>query len=397
MIKELIIKNDKKILLIVLDGLGGLPMGQTELEAAYTPNLNSLTKSSSLGLTIPVDYGITPGSSAAHLALFGYDPFAYEIGRGVMEALGVGLEIKEEDLCIRANFATKKGNIITDRRAGRLKGYKVPPDEKNQELCKRLQKKIKEIEGVKVIIKPGKEHRFVIVLRGKGLSTAIEENDPLKDGSPVKEIKGKTKGDEFTARVLKELVKKAEETLKGERANYILLRGYSKKPKIPSFQKRYKLNPACLAVYPMYKGIGKLLGMETLLAKEGEEIETLKENKDKFDFFYLHFKETDMKGEDGDFLGKVKAIEKFDGLIPKILEMKFDVLALTSDHSTPSLLKSHSWHFNPFLLSSPYSLPDGFKKFTESNCAKGSLGIFPATKVMPLLLAHSLRLKKFGA
>ncbi|MEO0125964.1 MAG: 2,3-bisphosphoglycerate-independent phosphoglycerate mutase [candidate division WOR-3 bacterium] len=400
-IEELIIKNSKKILLVVLDGLGGLPLGKTELESAHTPNLDFLTKRSSLGLTIPIDYGITPGSGSAHLALFGYDPSQYEIGRGVMEALGVGLDIGYEDLCIRANFATKEKDIITDRRAKRLKGYNVSPDEKNRELCKKLQKEIKEIKKVKVIIEPGKEHRFVIVLRGENLSPEVEENDPLKDNLPVKEIKAKDKDNKeakFTAFLLKELVRKAEEVLKKEnKANYILLRGYSKKPKIPSFLERFKLNPACIAVYPMYKGIAKLLGMEVLATEEGKEVETLKENRDKFDFFYLHFKETDMRGEDGDFSGKVKAIEKFDKILPEILKMEFDVLSITSDHSTPSLLKSHSWHPNPFLLFSPFTLPDGFRKFTERNCAKGSLGIFPATKVMPLLLAHSLKLKKFGA
>jgi 2,3-bisphosphoglycerate-independent phosphoglycerate mutase len=401
-IEELIGKNERKILLIVLDGLGGLPVdGKTELEAAKTPNLDSLAENSSLGLTIPIDYGITPGSGSAHLALFGYDPLEYEIGRGVMEALGIGLTITDDDLCIRANFATKRGEIITDRRADRLRGYSIPPDKKCEELCEKLAKGIKEINGIKVLIKSGKEHRFVIVLRGENLSPEIEENDPGKDNMPVLEIKAKKAGDrkgEFTAEILRGLVKRAAEILKEEdKANYLLLRGYARKPKIPLFSERYKLSPCAIAVYPMYRGIASLLGIQTLEVEEGREIETLKRYRDNYDFFYLHFKRTDMKGEDGDFWGKVKLIEEFDQALPEVLKMGFSVLAITSDHSTPSLLKSHSWHPNPFLLYSPYVLPDGMGKFTERNCARGSLGVFPAIKVMPLLLAHALKLKKFGA
>ncbi len=402
--EEIISQNEKKILLIVLDGLGGLPVeGKTELEVANTPNLDALAKNSSLGLTWPIDYGISPGSGPAHLALFGYDPMQFRIGRGVMEALGVGLEITNDDLCIRANFATKKGNIITDPRAGRLKGYEVSPDEKNRQLTQRLQEALKEIKGVEIIIRPGKEHRFVIVLRQKGLSIDLEETDPGRNDKKellIKEPKPKSKEAEFTAEVLKILIEKAEEILNTEpKANYILLRGYSKKPNLPSMQERYKLNPAGIAAYPMYKGIASLLGMKVLETKptwEGE-IDCLEENKDKFDFFYLHFKEMDMKGEDGDFWGKVKLIEKFDGLIPRILKMGFDTIAITSDHSTPALLKSHSWHPNPFLLFSPYGRTYGIIEFNEKACAQGNLGIFPALKVMQLLLAHSLKLKKFGA
>ncbi len=401
MIEEILTKSEKKILLIVLDGLGGLPInGKTELESAHIPNLSSLARKSSLGLSIPIDYGITPGSGSAHLALFGYDPLVYQIGRGVMEALGVGLEVKEDDLCIRANFATVREGIVLDRRADRLKGYEISPDEKNFQLCRRLQLAIKELEGVEVTFKSGKEHRFVIRLRGENLSPNVTENDPGRDNLSIPEIGAKEEGGKFTAYILNLLVNKAEEVLKGEdKANWILLRGYAKRPLLPPFPSTYNLKAAGIALYPMYKGIAQLVGMEVLPCEENweGEIKTLLARKRDFDFFYLHFKEIDSKGEDGDFDGKVELIEKFDDLLPTILKMDFDCLAITSDHSTPALLKSHSWHPCPFLLFSPYARADGIGEFTEKGCARGSLGIFPAVKVMPLLFAHTLRLKKFGA
>ncbi|MEO0072410.1 MAG: 2,3-bisphosphoglycerate-independent phosphoglycerate mutase [candidate division WOR-3 bacterium] len=387
--------NEKRILLIVIDGLGGLPFdGKTELETAQTPNLDRLTKISSLGLTLPVDYGITPGSGPAHLALFGYSPEEHEIGRGILEALGLGINITQDDLCIRANFATIKNGIIIDRRAGRIS------TEENQRLCAMLSSEIKSINDVEIIIKSGKEHRFVIVLRGQGLDTRIKETDPQKENLPPTKIVPLVPEAQKTADVLNAFLENAMEILKNEwPANYLLLRGYAQRPNLPSISERYQLKPAAIATYPMYKGIARLLGMEVLTTYEtwSDEIETLQKNYQNFDFIYLHFKEIDIKGEDGDFDGKVKLIEQFDNLLPQILELNFDVVCITSDHSTPAILKSHSWHPNPFLLYSPYVIGDDLEKFSERTCARGSLGIFPQTKVMPLLLAHSLKLNKFGA
>lgn len=393
-IKSLIVPNERKILLIVLDGLGGLPKnGKTELEAARTPNLDNLAKRSILGLTIPVNYGITPGSVPGHLALFGYDPIKYPVGRGVIEALGVGLSLHPDDLCIRGNFATFKNGVIVDRRAGRIS------TEENRRLCELLQSNIRRISNTKIIIRSSEGHRFAIVMRGEGLSTYVSESDPLRSDEEPREIKPLRDEAKKTAEMLKELKDRALELLKSEeRANYILLRGYSKFPSLEPMSTFYKLDPACIATYPCYRGIGKLVGMEILQAKTWEEeIEVLKSSFNDFDFFYLHFKETDTKGEDGDFEGKIELIEKFDRLLEKILKLKFDVIAIGSDHSTPALLKGHSWHPSPFLLYSPYVRSDGAEKFSERSCKKGGLGIFPALGVMPLLLAHSLKLKKFGA
>lgn len=396
-IKSLIVPNDKKILFIVLDGAGGLPKGgKTELETAKTPNLDRLTKKSILGLTDTLGYGITTGSVPGHLALFGYDPIKYPVGRGVIEALGIGLTIHPEDICIRGNFATIKDGVIIDRRAGRLS------NEKNGKLCELLQSNIRRISNTKIIIHPSEKHRFAIVMRGEGLSTQVSESDPLMNDREPRKIKPFKDEANKTAEIIREFRDRAVELLRSEqRANYVLLRGYSKFPSLEPISTLYRLDPACIAAYPCYRGIGKLVGMEILqMSASGgweEEIEVLKSSFDGFDFFYLHFKETDTKGEDGDFEGKVKLIEKFDSLLEEVLKLNFDVIAIGSDHSTPALLKGHSWHPSPFLLYSPYVRSDGIERFTENNCKKGELGRFPAIRVMALLLAHSLKLKKFGA
>ncbi len=394
-LKSIFTPNQKKILLIVIDGLGGLPIqDKTELETAKTPNLNKLAKNSSLGLTIPVDYGITPGSGPAHLALFGYDPIKYQIGRGILEALGVGLEIGPDDLCVRANFATIQNGVIVDRRAGRIS------TEENQRICVKLSERIKKIEDVEIIIRPGKEHRLVVVFRGKDLSSDLSESDPQKEGKAPLKISAISPQASRSEKIVNLFIHRVAELLKDEpKANYMLLRGFAHNPNLEPMGSLYPITPAAIATYPMYKGIARLVGMKVLASGETweSEIETLSKNFNEFDFFYLHFKEVDIKGEDGDFDGKVKLIEKFDTLLPSILKLNFDAIAITSDHSTPAVLKGHSWHPNPFLLYSENSRKDDYDKFSEKNCAKGSLGIFLQTKVMPLLLAHSLKLKKFGA
>lgn len=387
--------NDKKILLIVIDGLGGLPVnGKTELETAHTPHLDHLASQSSLGLTTPVDIGITPGSGPAHLALFGYNPIKYQIGRGVLEAVGVGLDIGPDDLCVRANFCTMQDNIVTDRRAGRI------PTQENQLLCEKISAHIKTIDDVQVIIKPGKEHRFVVVFRGKDLSENLTESDPQKDNKPPYKITPLSSNSQRSAQIVNKFVEQATQIISKEpRANYFLMRGFAHNPNLPLMSELYKITPVAIATYPMYKGIARLVGMDILDCTETweSEIETLDRFKLKYDFFYLHFKEVDMKGEDGDFNGKVQLIEKFDTLLPSILKLNFDVLCITADHSTPAVLKGHSWHPNPFLLYSENCRHDRINKFSERSCAQGSLGNFSQTKVMQLLLANSLKLKKYGA
>jgi len=395
-IKEISIKTDSKILLLVMDGVGGLPIdGKTELERAETPNLDNLASRSICGLTDAVGYGITPGSGPSHLALFGYDPLKYLIGRGVLEALGIGLELTQKDMAARGNFATMDSRgIIVDRRAGRI------PTEKSGEICALLEKKIEKIKGVKILIRPGKEHRFVVIFRGAGLDGPLSDADPQKNGEKAKPARALSPRAKKAEEVANSFIKKAGEVLKNQHpANTVLLRGISKVPRIPSMGELFKLSPAAIATYPMYRGLARLVGMEVLQTGEtiGEELKTLRENFEKFDFFYLHFKQTDSSGEDGNFEKKVRMIEEVDRFIPEIMNVGFDVIVVTSDHSTPSLLKSHSWHPNPFLLWSKFIRVDAVERFTERECSKGGLGRFQAVDAMPLMLANGLKLRKFGA
>ncbi|NWF92238.1 MAG: 2,3-bisphosphoglycerate-independent phosphoglycerate mutase [Syntrophaceae bacterium] len=395
-LRSLVVQTDSKLLMVVIDGLGGLPVrGKTELEAAKIPNLDRLASKSSCGLIDPISYGITPGSGPSHLALFGYDPFRYEIGRGVMEALGIGLELKKDDLAVRGNFATiDQEGIIVDRRAGRIS------TDRNREICQFLQGEIRAFEGTEVFIHPGREHRFVAVFRGQGLKDDLTDADPQKDGLKAKGTVPLSQEAQRTAEIVNGYIRKVTEVLKPfHPANTILLRGFSKIPEIPMMDDRYKLRSAAIATYPMYRGLARLVGMKILETGETirEEVETLKRHFRDHDFFYLHFKKPDMAGEDGDFKAKVKALEEVDRVLPAILRLKPDVLVITGDHATPSLLKSHSWHPNPFLLYSKYIRPDNVRRFTERDCQRGELGRFPAVDVLPLMLANGLRLKKFGA
>lgn len=390
-----------KILLVVLDGVGGLPLepgGPTELEAAKTPNLDRLAEESTLGLLTPVYPGLTPGSGPGHLALFGYDPFRYVVGRGALSALGLGADFREGDVALRGNFATldPEGKVV-DRRAGR------PSTEENQRVIAKLKEAIPRIEDVEVHFYTESEHRFLVILRGEGLSDGITDTDPQKTGLPPLEAKPLNEASAKTARIVNLLSQRIREALKDEpRINGALFRGASQKPRFPSFQEVYGLRAAAVASYPMYKGLAALVGME-VLPVEGEgdahegKLKALRENWECFDFFYLHFKKTDAKGEDGDFWGKVGEIERFDALLPEILALGPDVLALTGDHSTPALLKAHSWHPVPLLLKGPFLRRDEARRFTEAEALKGSLGHLRGVELMPLLLAHAGRLLKYGA
>lgn len=403
LLKPLIEPNTTKLVLVVLDGVGGLPVsGTSELEKADSPNLSLLANGSACGLQVPVAYGITPGSGPGHLGIFGYNPLEWEIGRGVLEALGMDIHLTENDIAIRCNYATAvhEGSKITikDRRAGRI------PTERSKKITEMLQDQIKQIDDAQVILLPGMEHRFALVLRfpypvDKD-ADIIEDTDPQKEGlEPVKPLPSNTSA-KHVADIALRFVDKAGKILKDQdKANYILLRGFSAVPKIPKFNTVYGLKSLAIAVYPMYLGLTKLLGMDTIKVNGGiaEEIQALKENYGKYDFFYMHIKKTDSNGEDGNFEGKRKVIEEFDANLPGLLSLNPDVLAITGDHSTPALIKGHSWHPVPVLLKSRYVFGKTSAAFTERECLKGELGIFHSTDIMPLMLAHGMRLKKFGA
>ncbi len=397
LLKDLLVPGQTKIVLLVMDGLGGIPRepnGPTELEQARTPNLDRLAVEGSLGLTIPVRPGITPGSGPAHLALFGYDPVQYQIGRGVLESLGIGFDLQSGDVAARGNFCTvdEDGNII-DRRAGRI------PTSTCVELCNRLRPVT--LPGVEVFVEPVKEYRFCLILRGENLDGRIDDTDPQRKAPPL--AAGALAPEaEATAALINEWIGKAREILKDEHpANMLTLRGIASDPGLPRFPDVYGLRSACVAVYPMYKGVSRLVGMD-VIEFDGEspadEFETVKSFWEAYDFFFVHVKPTDSRGEDGDFEGKAKVIETVDAALPALLDLKPDVLIVTGDHSTPSVLKSHSWHPVPTLLWAPNAARrDEGAAFGETACLKGSLGIFSATDLMPLALAHAGRLQKFGA
>jgi 2,3-bisphosphoglycerate-independent phosphoglycerate mutase len=392
-------KTDSKILLLVLDGIGGLPhpeTGKTELETAKTPFIDEMAAKSSCGMSTPVLSGITPGSGPGHIALFGYDPIETQIGRGVLECLGIDAPVGKDDIAIRGNFATiDAGGTVRDRRAGRI------PTEENEKIVSAISGKIKEISGVKIEIRTVKEHRCAIVLKGTGLSPEVTENDPQKENLPLKTIEPLTKSAEKTAKVLNEFENRVMKLLKNidTKAKGILFRGISKLPDIPGFAEKYKLNAACIAVYPMYKGISKVVGMDIIKTGETveDEIKTLIDVYNRYDFFFLHIKKTDSYGEDGNFDAKVKLIEEVDVRLRPIKKLEFGSIAVTGDHSTPAVLKSHSWHPLPLLINSPYVIPDSVKKFTERECSKGILGRIYSKEIMYLLLAGALKLDKFGA
>ncbi len=385
--------------MVVLDGLGGLPFdGRTELETARIPNLDNLAKTSATGLQVPVAYGITPGSGPGHLGIFGYDPFEWQIGRGVLEALGLGVELKNTDVAVRCNYATLQEGLIKDRRAGRIS------TEKGRKLTERLQKEIKQIDEAEIIFTHGVDYRFAVVFRfpeplEEG-SAEVTDTDPQKTGKPpLKPVPANHQSDRV-ARIAEKLVERVREILKDEEAaNFILLRGIAQVPSIPTFEEVFGLKSLAIAVYPMYRGLARLIGMETppVNGDIKEEIEFMKENLGDYDFFFVHVKKVDSYGEDGDFEGKAGKLEEFDSFLPSILELNPDVLIITGDHSTPSVMKSHSWHPVPVILNSPYVFGGLSQAFTERECLRGELGIFPAIQILPLALANSGRLKKFGA
>jgi 2,3-bisphosphoglycerate-independent phosphoglycerate mutase len=398
-VRDLVQKNNTKIIFIVLDGLGGVPFdGKTELDVADKPHLDALVRASACGLHIPVAMGITPGSGPGHLALFGYDPVEWQIGRGVLEALGLGIELRKTDVAIRVNYATVENGIIKDRRAGRI------PTDQSRKITEKLQAKLQKIDDVEVILAPGMEHRFAAVLRFPEPlppgSASIKDTDPQKEGKEPGPIIPQTPQAGRVAQIVEKFIAKITDVLKNEpTANFILLRGIAQVPDIPHFEETYGLKSLCIAVYPMYRGLARLIGMDApaLQGDVQDEIDFLKKNYHDYDFFFLHVKKIDSYGEDGNFKGKVSKIEEFDTFLPDILSLNPDVIIITGDHSTPAVLKSHSWHPVPVLLKSPYVLGQTCQMFTERECIKGELGIFPTIHLMPLALANAGRLKKFGA
>jgi 2,3-bisphosphoglycerate-independent phosphoglycerate mutase len=402
--RRLSVSNGSKILLFVMDGLGGLPhpeTGRSELETARTPNLDALARESACGFTLPVAPGVTPGSGPGHLSLFGYDPLKFNIGRGALEAVGIDFDLRPQDVAARGNFCTVDGGgAISDRRAGRISS------ERCAELCAKL-RGIR-LDGVELFVEPVREHRFVFVLRpggrasarSDGLSDAVGDTDPQREGAQPLEPRATSPEGEETARLVARFVEEARRILSDESpANMLLLRGFARRPAWPSMADVFKLRPAAVAHYPMYRGLAKLVGMEALPAGPSidDSIATVRENWGRFDYFFAHYKYTDTAGEDGDFERKVAKLEEVDAAIPSLLALGPDILIVAGDHSTPAVMAGHSWHPVPFLMRAPWTRSDACDAFNEVALQKGSLGTFPAMEALPLALAHAGRLTKYGA
>jgi len=400
LLQSLAVPARTKMVMIIMDGLGGLPLepgGKTELETARTPNLDALAAQSALGLTVPAGPGISPGSGPGHLGIFGYDPIRYKIGRGALEALGVDFDLGPDDVAARGNFCTVDAEgVLTDRRAGRI------PTEVGRELAGLLRGI--HIDGVEFFVETIKEHRFAFVMRGPELGKALTDTDPHKTGVPPLPVRALDPGSEKAARQVRRFIDQARRLLAAHRpraaANMILLRGFDRLPNVPTYQELFGLRAAAIAVNGMYRGVARLVGM-TVLEVDGvtpaDEFAALEKSWEDFDFFYLHVKRTDTAGENGDFAGKVQAIEEVDSLLPRLAVLKPDVVIVSGDHSSPAVLKSHSWHPVPTLLYGKYVRTDGIAEFGERACARGSLGVLPAKDLMPIALANAQRLAKFGA
>lgn len=396
-IQRLVRPADTKIVLLVMDGLGGLPTDAqdfTELEAAKTPNLDALAAEGVCGLHRPIGAGITPGSGPAHLGLFGYDPIRYQVGRGVLSALGIQFDLQPGDVAARGNFCTVDADgRVTDRRAGRI------PTETGAALCEKLSKI--EIPGVELFVKPVKEYRFTLILRGEGFGGNLAGTDPQKTGREALKPRALSEDSEKTAERVGKFIDAARDVLKDDHpANMVLMRGFSRKPDWPRFPEVFGVRAAAIAAYPMYRGVARLVGMDVLAGGDtwAEELTALESHWKDYDFFFIHFKKTDSAGEDGDFEKKRSLIEEVDATIPRVMALDPDVIVVTGDHSTPALMKSHSWHPVPVLLRSRLDRRDTVETFGERACVSGALGSnFPATELMPLAVAHAGRLEKFGA
>ena len=402
MYDKLTLPTKAKIALVVLDGVGDIATKEngflTPLEAAKTPIMDKLSREAIQGRMTPVAPGVTPGSGPGHLALFGYDPVDTQVGRGVIEALGLGLELKAGDVAARANFCSLDADgLVTDRRAGRIE------TEECERLCAILSKKIKKVSNTQIIIQPGKGHRFVIIFRGTGMEGPLNDTDPQREGLPIAEstpLDPSSKKAQKAAKLIKAFYDKALPILKDERpANGFLMRGIAHQPDIPTFEERYKLKAACLAVYPMYKGLAQLVGMDKVEGPQSisEQFNRYLEEYDNYDFFFIHYKYTDMYGEDGNFEAKKKAIEELDEALPILLQKRPDVIAITGDHSTPCPMKGHSWHPQPVLLTSAFSGSDKLDRFTETGANIGSMGVFDAKFLIRHMQAHAMMFDKYGA
>jgi 2,3-bisphosphoglycerate-independent phosphoglycerate mutase len=395
--------NESKVVLLVLDGLGDLVTAcqpESALDVARKPNLDALATRASLGRIVPVGVGITPGSGPGHLSLFGYDPTTPEadIGRGILEALGLGLELSPRHVAARGNFATADAaGRLTDRRAGRI------PTAEGSRVTAKMSAALDERFGgapVKVEVAAGEAHRFVLLLSGDGLDAAVDDTDPQRLGVEPLAARELRPEAAATAALVNEAIAVMNRAIADEpKANRVLLRGFSKLPHLPPMPGLYKMRFGCFAGYPLYRGVASACGMTVVPCGKriGEILDVVERRWNDFDFFFLHVKQTDQAGEDGDLATKAAVIEEVDAALPRLLALHPEVLAITGDHSTPAPMKAHSFHPVPLLVASPIAFIDRSTAFDEHQAATGHLGTFPGPDLMGLMLAHAGRLEKYGA
>lgn len=399
LLQRLSVANDSKIVLLVLDGVGDLRSAEqprTALELAPTPNLDDLAESGSSGRLIPVAPGITPGSGPGHLALFGYDPRRpeHDIGRGVLEALGLGIDFDDTDVLARGNFATAdEDGLLTDRRAGRI------PTEKNRELCATVNEALADADRA-AKLHPGEGHRFVLRLTGDDLDPRVSETDPQRLGVAPVRAEALAAETDATAELVREVVDIAEATLRDQpQANHILLRGFSQRPRLAQLLDIFSARFGAFAGYPLYRGVASACGMTDVPARKqpAQLFADVAASWSDFDFFFIHVKQTDQAGEDGDLAAKVAVLEEVDRALPTLTDLAPDVLAVTADHSTPAPMRGHSWHPVPLVIAGQHAFVDDVTRFDEASAIAGHLGLLPSTALMGLLFAHAGRLAKFGA
>jgi 2,3-bisphosphoglycerate-independent phosphoglycerate mutase len=403
-VEDLVVETDSKIVLLVLDGIGDIPDPEnglkTPLEVAKKPNIDKLAKKSALGRLVPVHYGITPGSGPGHLGLFGYDPRNYVLGRGVMEALGLDIQLFPSDVVARGNFVTiDDQGVILNRRGGKGEDDRLTTKETASRI-EELADKVSKILSIEIVLSPGLDHRFVTIFRGREMRSNMTDSDPQRIGAPILKIKALDSNSQISAQIANEFILRANRQLASYTSgNGVVLRGFSKRPNWPSMKQRFKLNCVVIAEYPMYRGLAQVLGMDKVNAGSTpkEAFEAYLKHHDKFNFFFIHIKKTDSYGESGKFQEKVKVIEEVDAALPTLFEKMPNCLCITGDHSTPVPIKAHSWHPVPLMIHSPYSGIDQAKKFTEAECCVGSLTTFPARHLMNVILANALKLEKYGA
>ena len=365
-----------RMLLVVIDGLGGLADAQhgTELEEAATPNLDRLASEGVTGLLEPVGPGITPGSGPGHLALFGYDPQEFVLGRGALSAAGLDVELHPGDVAARGNLCTLDADgAVVDRRAGRIS------DDEARRVVARLSAAVPGVE-----FHHEKGHRLLVVFRGEGLDPRIGDTDP-----------------QATAELVATKLAEVHRVLADEpAANGLLLRGFDTHRELPRFRDRTGLRAAAVAIYPMYRGIARLLGFEVLGPPTDltDQVRLLEKHREDADYFFVHVKDADAAGEDGDRAAKIAAIERVDRAIPDLVDaVEPGVTAVTGDHATPSQMAAHSWHPVPVVVHGPLCGRDDTDRFGERWCRAGGLGVRPSMQLLPILMANAGHLAKYGA